>query len=113
MKEKINVYLFWGHGCPHCEIAKLFFKKIESELGNYYNLVLIETWENEDNEKLLNMVADELNKPAKTVPYIVIGNHVYGVINNIEVKNDIKETIIKEFNNPDYEDIIEKIKVNV
>ena len=62
MNQKINVYLFWGDGCPHCEVAKMFFKKIAPELGQYFELKEYEVWYNQENEKMLNKILNiEIN----------------------------------------------------
>ena len=33
-KEKVNLYLFWGDGCPHCEAEQEFLTEIEEEFPN-------------------------------------------------------------------------------
>jgi glutaredoxin len=109
MKEKINVYLFWGLGCPHCEAAKLIFKKLLRDNGDYFNLVEKEVWNDIENEELMNKVADKLNVPAETVPYIVIGNKVFGVLYDKKVQEDVISTIKDAYNNPNYEDVIASI----
>ena len=32
-ENKINIYFFWGNGCPHCEEEMEFFESIEKEYG--------------------------------------------------------------------------------
>ena len=57
--KKINVYIFRGEGCPHCEEALEFFDSLEKdeEYSKYYNLVKYEVWNNKDNAKLMEEVA--------------------------------------------------------
>src|SRR5574344_377939 len=104
--NKVNVYLFWGNGCPHCEIAKMFFNKIKNNFD--FNLNLLEVWDNPKNEEILNKVSDELGVPADTVPYIVIGDKVFGTINNFEVKEKIKKEINSLANERNNTDIVGK-----
>lgn len=75
--EAINVYLFWGNGCAHCNNLKAFFADIENEYGEYYNLYTFEVWYNEDNEALMNKFAVSLDDTVKGVPYLVIGDQSF------------------------------------
>jgi len=108
-REKINVYLFWGNGCPHCEHAKEFFSSIEEEYGKYYNLVDYEVWYNEDNNDLAQKVNDELEANATGVPFIVIGDdYIKGYSSSMD--EEIKETIVSQYENDNYVDVVEKLK---
>lgn len=108
-KEKINVYLFWGNGCPHCEHAKEFFSSIEQEYSKYYNLIDYEVWYDEENNNLKNKVDSELDANATGVPFIVIGEeYVNGYSSAMD--NEIKEIIINQYENYNYIDIVQKVK---
>lgn len=76
-EEAINVYLFWGNGCAHCNNLKAFFADIEDEYGEYYDLYTFEVWYNEDNEALMNKFAASLDDTVKGVPYLVIGDQSF------------------------------------
>lgn len=73
---KVNIYFFWGDGCPHCESEFAFFDSIESEFGDYYNLYTFETWQSEENAELLKTFADAMGVEARGVPYTIIGEEV-------------------------------------
>lgn len=73
---KVNIYFFWGDGCPHCESEFAFFDSIESEYGDYYNLYTYETWKNEENAELLKTFAAAMGVEARGVPYTIIGEEV-------------------------------------
>lgn len=107
--EKINVYLFWGNGCPHCEHAKEFFSNIEDEYGKYFELVDYEVWYSEENSNLLTKVKDELKDTSTGVPFILIGDNKF-VGYSSSIDEQIKETITKEYKNENYTDIVEKVK---
>lgn len=108
-REKINVYLFWGNGCPHCEHAKEFFSSIEEEYGEYYNLVKYEVWYEEDNNELMSKVCKELGFDSSGVPLIVIGDKYFkGYYSGLDEK--IKDAIVSQYENDDYIDIVEKVK---
>lgn len=72
--KEVNVYLFRGEGCPHCQEAEEWFASIEEEYGSYFKLVDYETWYNEDNAKLMQQVAEARGEQAEGVPYIIIGD---------------------------------------
>ena len=44
-QDDINIYFFWGNGCPHCEKEKIFLEKIKNK---YSNVVVydFEVWKN-------------------------------------------------------------------
>lgn len=98
-KEKMNVYLFWGDGCPHCEELFAFLKSINEEYGKYYNLYTLEVWKDEENNKLMHTLADKLKEPVNGVPYLIIGNKTFvGYIeeDQAEIKAAIKAEYEKE-----------------
>ncbi len=72
--KEVNVYLFRGEGCPHCAEAEEWFKSIEEEYGDLFNVVDYETWYDEENAELMQRVADAREEKAEGVPYIIIGN---------------------------------------
>lgn len=73
-KKPVNVYFFYGNGCPHCAEAEEFFDSIEDELGDQFNIKAYETWHDSDNVDLMNDVAEARKEEADGVPYIIIGN---------------------------------------
>ena len=72
-ENKVNIYFFWGDGCPHCEEEMAFFESIEKEYGKYYNLYKFETWNDEENAKIFNIFANAMGDEARAVPYTIIG----------------------------------------
>ena len=72
--KEVNVYLFRGEGCPHCQEAEEWFASIEEEYGSYYNIVDYETWYDKDNAELMERVAEARGEEAQGVPYIIIGD---------------------------------------
>lgn len=72
--KEVNVYLFRGEGCPHCEEAIEWFNSIDEEYGSKFNIVDYETWYDEENAELMQKVAEARGEEASGVPYIIIGN---------------------------------------
>ncbi len=72
-KAPVNVYVFRGEGCPHCEDALTFLNSIEKEYGKYFNLVSYECWYDANNNTLKEAVVKSLNSSSTGVPFIVVG----------------------------------------
>ncbi len=76
--NKVNLYFFWGNGCPHCAEEEKFLDKLEKD---YPNLAInkFEVWGNAKNRELLKKVGEKLNADIKGVPFTVVGeNHIGG-----------------------------------
>ena len=76
-KEKINIYLFRGKGCPHCADEEKWLESIKKEYGDYINVYDYEVWYNKDNAKLLDKVKKKLNTYSSSIPFTVIGEKYY------------------------------------
>ena len=72
-ENKVNIYLFWGNGCPHCEDF-LDFLEENTDYKDLYTLNTFEVWYNQDNYNLMNEFATALDEDVTGVPFIVIGN---------------------------------------
>lgn len=76
-ENKVNIYFFWGDGCPHCEKEFSFLENIKEEYGNYFTLNTFEVWHNKDNEKILKQFASAMGDEVLGVPYTIIGNKTF------------------------------------
>lgn len=76
--DQITIYLFRGKGCAYCRKFLEFLNGITDEYGKYFKLVSFETWYNEENSNLLGEISDFMGEPASGVPYIIIGDKVFG-----------------------------------
>lgn len=111
--EKINVYLFRGEGCPHCEEAIEWFEGTlaeDPEYSEYYELVKLEVWYDEDNDNLMKEVATELGTTASGVPFIVIGDKYFSGFSLTASPDKIKEAIKAQYNNENYQDIVNAVR---
>ena len=108
-EDQITIYLFRGAGCTYCKSFLNFLNSITDEYGKYFELVDYEVWYSEENSNLLSKVKNELNDISTGVPYILIGDKKFvGYSNSID--EQIKETIKSEYDNKNYNDIVEKVK---
>ena len=92
-KEPVNIYLFHGSTCPHCQELIEWFEKQEDEYGDKYNLIKYEVWENENNSKLLSLTAEylDLDTSSLGVPFMLIGEEQFSGFD----PNEDPEAIIK------------------
>ncbi len=74
--ESVNIYLFYGDGCPHCAALEEY---LNNEYSSDKNVMVYkyEVWNNKENQELWKKVENITGEEAKGVPYFVIGEEVY------------------------------------
>lgn len=72
-QEKINLYFFYGDGCPHCAKEEVFLGNLEQNNSNIA-IYRYETWANRENAQLLGEIAKEINVAVSGVPFLIIGD---------------------------------------
>ena len=95
-ENKVNIYLFWGDGCPHCKEELEFLESIYDEYKKYCNIYAFEVWYNQDNADFMIELADELGEEVSGVPYTIIGNKNFSRF-EILIKNDLKSAITNQY----------------
>ena len=93
---KVNVYLFRGDGCPHCEE----FNKFIHGIDGYENKVMVqdyEVWGNEKNYKMMEKIAKMRKEEVEGVPYIIIGDKAW-VGYSSDMNKEIEDQINKVYN---------------
>ena len=71
-KQKVQLWFFWGQGCPHCAAEKPFLE----ELAKKYPQLEIKEFEvyyNKENQQLFEKVAKAYNTSAGGVPMTFVG----------------------------------------
>jgi cytochrome c biogenesis protein CcdA/thiol-disulfide isomerase/thioredoxin len=97
-REIVNVYFFWGKGCPHCEKEKVFLKKLAQKYPQI-KIKDFEVWGSKDNQKLLKDFDEKLNANVSGVPFTVIGEeYVSGWMNEEYTGKKIEEMVICHLN---------------
>ena len=76
-KNKVNVYVFWGDGCPHCKHLAQFFDSNKSELKDKMNLYTFEVWKDSTNLKFMKDFGKFLGETPQGVPYMIIGDKTF------------------------------------
>lgn len=72
-KNTVNLYIFWGDGCPHCAHAK---KYLEPYVRSHDNIgyKAFEVYNDTANQKKMKAVGELLDITASGVPLIVVGD---------------------------------------
>lgn len=107
----VNLYLFYGDGCPHCAEEEKFIEEyLETEKSA--KLIKYEVWHSEENRKTWVKIQDKLNNHENGVPYLIIGDEVIvGYLDGVTDEN-IKKYVKKYKNDKKYEDKVAKILKN-
>jgi len=70
--ENVNIYLFYGDGCPHCKALEEYLENIKLDYPNI-SIHYYETWYNKKSAKKLKEISDLLDINIRGVPFTVIG----------------------------------------
>lgn len=90
-QEKVNVYVFWGDGCPHCAEAMPWLEE-QAAADPRINLVMYEVWNNTANREYLFAMGDKFGFEPTSVPTIFIGDQ-YAVGFNDTTKTQLLSMI--------------------
>lgn len=71
--KRIDLYFFYGDGCPHCAKEEIFLAKLEKEKSNI-SIHRYEVWHNKTNADLLSKVAKNMNVKVSGVPILFAGS---------------------------------------
>ena len=93
-ENKLNIYLFWGKGCPHCEEEWKFLNRIAPKYYDKIHVYGFEVWNSEENQKIMNEFKDKLNISKDSgIPLTIIEDKYY--IGYDESYNDEMLKLIK------------------
>ena len=100
-KNKVNVYVFWGDGCPHCKHLAQFFDSNKSELKDKMNLYTFEVWKDSTNLKFMKDFGKFLGETPQGVPYMIISNKTFSGFaeSDEETKDEIINLIKQGYQN--------------
>ena len=104
-EKVVNIYLFWGDGCPHCAAEEKYLESYMEENTNV-KLYKYEVWYNSKNQKYLKEVQEKLNNKESGVPYTIIGDKVIVGFADGTTEKSIEKYIDRALNNDDYKDYV-------
>jgi len=103
--DEINLYLFWGEGCPHCKKEKEFLQKLV-KTNKDIEIHEFEVYKNPENQLRLQEAAEKLNTSVNGVPFLVIGDkYVSGYLSDATTGKEIIR-IIEDVRSRDCPDIL-------
>lgn len=91
--KTVNLYFFWGEGCPHCANEKPYLENLKEK---YPQLQVheYEVWGSAENRKLMVEFGKKLNAQVSGVPFTVVGEHyVIGWMDEKNTGAQIEEAI--------------------
>lgn len=107
-EKVINIYLFYGDGCPHCAAEEEFLDEYLKDKDNV-KLYKYEVWYDKTNQEYLQKVQKKLNDKQSGVPYTVIGDKVLlGYMDGV-TDVTIKSYVNEYLENNHYVDYVGKI----
>ncbi|PJA47465.1 hypothetical protein CO172_01360 [Candidatus Uhrbacteria bacterium CG_4_9_14_3_um_filter_36_7] len=73
-EKTVNLYFFWGEGCPHCAKEKPFLDKMEEKYPEL-KVYDYEIWGNTENRNLMIEFGKKLNANVSGIPFTVVGEY--------------------------------------
>lgn len=105
--KEVNVYVFYGSTCPHCEGALKYLNSIKDKYD--LNIYKYEIFENEENLKIMDEVSEVLDMNVASVPFVVINNK--GIVGYSENVTD--ETYRYHINKASSDDFVDKVGIKL
>ncbi len=93
--SQVNLYFFYGDGCPHCSKEEIFLDKLE-EKYNEIDIHHYETWYNTENAKLLDKIRNDLNF-SSGVPVLIVGEEAIVGYNSYEITGKKIEGLVSDY----------------
>lgn len=106
--DQITIYFFRGSGCSFCAGFLRFLNSIVGEYGKYFKVEAYEIWQNRNNAKLMEEVADFLGENANGVPFVIIGDQVFSGYMT-EYDDLVKQQIKALYDSDDRYDVMEEM----
>ncbi len=115
-EDKVNIYLFYGDGCPHCASEKVLLNNLKEKYDDKINIYLYEVWGSKDNTKLMHKFKEQFGVEANnSVPFTIIGEeYFYGYSDTIGIKIEKQIRSYLELDDiNDKDTLIEKEKIKI
>ncbi len=71
-RTPVNLYLFYGDGCPHCAKEEEFLKELKNEYGSQIEITTFEVYYSPANAKLMETLGKELDQGVSGVPLLFV-----------------------------------------
>lgn len=103
----VNVYVFWGNGCPHCKAEWEYIESIRKEHANDFQAFGFEVWYDHDNRTMMETFADAMRVgKVNSVPFTIIGKKTF----DATVKGDEFLKAVEEAKKSNFDVYFDKVK---
>jgi len=75
--DPVNIYFFWGDGCPHCAAEKPFLEALEKKYAPNVKLNTYEIYYSEENRDLFLEFGQALGFEPRGVPTTIVGDQYW------------------------------------
>ena len=75
--SKVQIYFFWGEGCPFCIRQKEFHDELKEMFPDQIQIMDFETYSSAENRDFLMKIADAYPMNPRGVPITFIGDEFY------------------------------------
>jgi thiol-disulfide isomerase/thioredoxin len=75
-EDAVNIYFFWGEGCPHCAVAKPVLEELAASNAQIY-FYNFEVYKHPENVDLFYAFGNAYNIEPKYVPTIFVGDQYW------------------------------------
>jgi glutaredoxin len=72
----VDVYFFWGEGCPYCHQEQAFLEELVARYPEV-NVHSFEVWKDVPNRALLEAFSDAFDREVTGVPVTFIGDNAW------------------------------------
>lgn len=72
--DKVNVYIFWGKGCPHCSALGNYLAAHVKDYEKFAKIYSFEVWEDRENKEFFKSFAEHLKVDANGVPFTIFAD---------------------------------------
>ena len=103
-EDKVNLYLFYGRECPHCEEEREMLDVLREEAKEYLNIYEFEVWHDKENSNIMETIKAELEITKTGVPFTVIGDK--GYVGYSSAMHDVFVNKINEYIDNDSENLV-------
>ena len=90
--DPVNVYFFWGDGCPHCAKEKEMLYDLADKNDNII-IHAYEVYNSKENQELMKKKAEKLNTTVSGVPFTIIEEEYFVGYSETYTKKAIIKTI--------------------
>ena len=101
-EKELNIYLFYGDGCPHCRDEEKWFETYLKK-NEFIKMHKYEIWYSKDNQEKYSKVHEILNDTSSGIPYLIIGETVITGFDE-EITPERIKNAIEYYKNINYKD---------